>query len=202
MSEYGCGVLIHNYNEDRFGEDLVEQGKKTFRTPVSITHSAFRDPKVVEKEFRGEQEGLQGGTGDSKESGPPRATTGLEGHLLFGHAAEMRNTDGFRQKAFISSNQYFYQDPKKSADENNKSILTVESFYESQQPIEMSKSMTSCLAAKIKAGWQSDKNCYKSTYSNNFQNRPEGLEAHRIARIKGEFTTAVDSVKIHRNMQH
>ena len=48
-------MLIHNYNEDRFGQDLVAQGKKTFPTPKSITQSAFRDPKVVEQEFKDEK---------------------------------------------------------------------------------------------------------------------------------------------------
>ena len=47
MSEYKPGVLIHNYNEDQFGEDLVKAGKATFPTPVSITHTAYRNPKAV-----------------------------------------------------------------------------------------------------------------------------------------------------------
>jgi len=198
MSEYKPGVLIHNYNEDQFGEDLVKAGKATFPTPVSITHTAYRNPKAVAEAIAacgGPDE-----AGPAKNDGPPRAVGGMPAHLLFGHSGDMRNTDGFRQKAFISSSQYFFQDPKVSADEKGNTILTTEKFYESNHPVELSKTMHSCLAQKTKDGWNYDKNPYASIYDKTFDDKSYGLEKERLPRVKGEFTRSVDSVRIHRNI--
>ncbi len=51
MGEYRPGVLIHNWNEDQFGHDLVDKGKQTFPTPPSITQTAFRNPKAVDPDI-------------------------------------------------------------------------------------------------------------------------------------------------------
>ena len=55
MSVYRPGVLIHNYNEDRFGTELVAQrlaGKK-FQDEkyVSMSRIAFQDPAKVAKDM-------------------------------------------------------------------------------------------------------------------------------------------------------
>jgi hypothetical protein len=54
MSGYRPGVLIHNYNEDRFGTELVDKRLKFGRHKdppyTSISRMAFRDPKVVAAE--------------------------------------------------------------------------------------------------------------------------------------------------------
>ena len=69
MGEYRPGVLIHNWNEDNFGRDLVSAGKKTFPTPPSITQTAYRNPREVEQ--------------DASAATPAEGIKGLEGGICF-----------------------------------------------------------------------------------------------------------------------
>eukprot|EP00392_Amoebophrya_sp_AT5.2_P008739 g8767.t1 len=230
MTDFRPGVLIHNFNEDRFGVELVSKGKMTFPTPTSITQSAYRDPREYKSP---PASGLQSGyatttapnSGSEEEPGevfnlPPGPRMGMDANLLFGHSGDMRNTKGLKQKAYITTAQYFYQKPEKSFDaKNGKTLLTVEKFYDGAHPIQVSKDLSSTIADVRKKGWADDKATIRTPYTSVYKkelakdmNRDQlvtgptikytptvGLEMQRIPRVKGEFTRKVDAVCIKRS---
>mmetsp|Transcript_4445 Transcript_4445/g.10886 ORF Transcript_4445/g.10886 Transcript_4445/m.10886 type:complete len:219 (+) Transcript_4445:124-780(+) len=216
MTDFRPGVLIHNFNEDRFGVELVSKGKMTFPTPTSITQSAYRDPREYKSP---PASGLQSGyatttapnSGSEEEPGevfnlPPGPRMGMDANLLFGHSGDMRNTKGLKQKAYITTAQYFYQKPEKSFDaKNGKTLLTVEKFYDGAHPIQVSKDLSSTIADVRKKGWADDKATIRTPYTSVYKKElakdtpTVGLEMQRIPRVKGEFTRKVDAVCIKRS---
>ncbi|CAD7964733.1 unnamed protein product [Amoebophrya sp. A120] len=216
MTDFRPGVLIHNFNEDQFGKELVAKGKMTYPTPTSIAQSAFRDPR----EFA---QSMQAKTGGSKTTTAPASGNvssaeeeilrelekeplirynGMDANLLFGHSGDMSTTKGLKQKAYITSTQYFYQAPAVASVDGVKTNLTVEKFYEGSHPIEVSKDLHSVIAEKTKNGWNYDKNPYTSIYKKEMGKADPtvGLETNRIPRVKGEFTRKMDAVCIKRTV--
>ncbi|CAD7936039.1 unnamed protein product [Amoebophrya sp. A25] len=210
MTDFRQGVLIHNFNEDNFGRELVDKGKLNFPTPESITHSAYQDPRLVMSYHK--QQGFDSGYNSSVGSGsdvesirasgekPVYHAGGMEASLLFGHSGDVRTTRGLRQKAYITSAQYFYQDPE-TAKGSLKNPYHCEKFYEGSHPIEVSRHLApSKIAMSTRKNWEKLRDPYVSVYKKELvkADPTEGLETKRIPRVKGEFTQKVDAVCIKR----
>lgn len=147
MSHYRHGVLIHNYNEDRFGKDSLQKPKVSPPTGISTTHKTldWKQPSQEKRDI-------------------PPATQSLEGHILFGHSGDMRDPrNNFQKRSFGPSSQYFFQDPgliESGAVEKP----TQELFVDTEAACESSKKSSSVLADKIKQRWVDDKDTLRSTY--------------------------------------
>lgn len=94
---YSRGVLIHNFNEDKYGTDL--QKSRAIEAPLafqgSVTH-AVHNWKVADSVAK-------------IEPTPP-----LEKHMLFGHAGDIRDPNtAFKTTEFATAHKYFMQDPAK-----------------------------------------------------------------------------------------
>lgn len=129
---YSRGVLIHNFNEDRFGEDLQTLPKPIDQARVSVSHAVhhWKIPEEVDRV-------------DPGVHGVPR-------HILFGHTGDMRDPHTNLQKTeFAAASKYFYQDPAKIAQPGT---LTADGFTISDDPLK-TQTEPSVIADKIKSGW-------------------------------------------------
>ena len=236
MALYAPTVLIHNYNEDRFGRDLVSQQasapgqaklKELYRTPTSIAHASFQNPKNIEAQI--DAHGHEASSSSSEASkAPATATTCLEQHLLFGHAGEMTTTKELTKHDFCSSNQYFFRDPKnhvtghKEVVERDGTVkmeaevkaLDVEAYYEGAGNTlkALDKAAFSKLASERRERWAVDRvnmkstggAGYRTTYGEDAASKEAdptlGLEANRIPRVNGMFTAEVNKIRIQRQL--
>mmetsp|Transcript_46609 Transcript_46609/g.110839 ORF Transcript_46609/g.110839 Transcript_46609/m.110839 type:complete len:265 (+) Transcript_46609:104-898(+) len=134
---YSQGVLIHNFNEDRYGVDLVKATKPPEPAAVSISHTVhgWKQPSP------------QASVQDA------RAMQSVERHILFGHTGDMRDPHTNLQKAeYATASQYFLQDPKQVGPVGS---LTADRFTLSEDPIKVSKAApsTSMTAARARERW-------------------------------------------------
>ncbi|CAD7957730.1 unnamed protein product [Amoebophrya sp. A25] len=228
MAEYRRGVLIHNFNEDEFGRELVKRGRILPPTPPSITHSAFQDPRSYYSDYSstggsslstgswstGSPNSTAASVESIRSSGERIQTTGLQAPLLFGHCGNISNgTRGLRQKAFVTSTQYFHQRPEAAlaliasgATGNGKPCNPwhCEKFYEGSHALEVARNFgPSVLAETARRNWENLKDPYASIYTKTMGNKEDptmGLETNRIPRVCGEFTKKLDAVYIKRTV--
>merc|ERR1719436_1255067 len=93
---YSRGVLIHNFNEDRFGVDLLNLSKPAPTPRASVSHTVhhWKEP-------------------DPNPQLEPQASLCLDKHVFFGHSGDMRCPRTNLQKTeFATASRYFMQDPK------------------------------------------------------------------------------------------
>ncbi|CAE7794667.1 unnamed protein product [Symbiodinium sp. CCMP2592] len=84
---YSRGVLMYNFNEDRFGEDLQHKPKVEDAPKMSVSHTVhnWKTPSVGKAE---------------------NPSPGLDRHVLFGHTGDMRDPHTNLQKVdFMTTNQ-------------------------------------------------------------------------------------------------
>ncbi|CAE7487713.1 unnamed protein product [Symbiodinium necroappetens] len=89
---YSRGVLMYNFNEDRFGEDLQNKPKVEDAPKMSVSHTVhnWKTPSAGKAE---------------------NPSPGLDRHVLFGHTGDMRDPHTNLQKVdFMTTNQYFQQE--------------------------------------------------------------------------------------------
>eukprot|EP00439_Symbiodinium_sp_Y106_P018531 s2650_g2.t1 len=84
---YSRGVLMYNFNEDRFGEDLQHKPKVEDAPKMSVSHTVhnWKTPSAGKAE---------------------NPSPGLDRHVLFGHTGDMRDPHTNLQKVdFMTTNQ-------------------------------------------------------------------------------------------------
>lgn len=195
MAPYRPGVLIHNFNEDQFGEDLVISRRHDVPdpTPQSVSRSTFRHPKELAAEATGAAQRNLSTSTDTV----PQATVALEGHLLFGHSGQMENTVGMKCKSYVSASNYFYQTPAFCVDplKPDRSRIVPEEYYKTKPPT-LNETNSSLTQTKAKE-WRSPLQPFLSVSRKELakESPTTGLETQRKARINGEFTRMVDMVK-------
>lgn len=186
---YSRGVLIHNFNEDRFGQDLQTIPRPLDPPKISVSHTVhnWKEPD------RGEQ----------LESS---ATIGLEKHILFGHAGDMRDPHtNFQKTEFATASQYFFQDPAQIKDVGT---LTADGFTVSDDPLTKVGGKQSLIASRIKQGWGDLRQSHAVPASDRFMTENKqsfraaggGLTRDQVLpRHYGEFSKGFDAVKLTRS---
>mmetsp|Transcript_8546 Transcript_8546/g.15284 ORF Transcript_8546/g.15284 Transcript_8546/m.15284 type:complete len:261 (-) Transcript_8546:110-892(-) len=134
---YSQGVLIHNFNEDRYGSDLQRAPKPADPPATSISHMvhSWKQPEQIAS--------VQ----------DARAMQSVERHILFGHTGDMRDPHTNLQKAeYTTASQYFFQDPAKVGPVGS---LTADRFTLSDDPVKVSKRLgnQSFLANRQRERW-------------------------------------------------
>lgn len=182
---YSRGVLIHNFNEDRFGQDLQRIPRPPDAIKASVT-SLVHHWKQPEPQ-------------DSLE---PK---GVDRHILFGHAGDMRDPHTTLQRAeFATANQYFLQDPAKVPRVGH---LTAENFAVSDDPVHVSHAHPgSTLATKAKEAWGDMRQSHTPTVDDRFltssraaHTGQQGEPFPRLNRHYNEFTAGHDAVTLSRS---
>uniref|UniRef100_A0A0G4F1V0 Uncharacterized protein n=1 Tax=Chromera velia CCMP2878 TaxID=1169474 RepID=A0A0G4F1V0_9ALVE len=103
MRAYRHGVLIGNWNEDKFGLEHAHRGPRPWANPGS-TYTGDVGWKTP-------SDGTSGGKGIER-GALPKAMTNVQGDLLFGHLnATGRQEEDFSRREFTSNNRFFYQPP-------------------------------------------------------------------------------------------
>jgi len=139
IMSYSQGVLIHNFNEDRYGSDLQRAPKPADPPATSISHMvhSWKQPEQI------------GSVQDA------RAMQSVDRHILFGHTGDMRDPHTNLQKAeYTTASQYFFQDPAKVG---SVGALTADRFTLSDDPVKVSKALgnQSFLANRQRERWGS-----------------------------------------------
>eukprot|EP00928_Gymnodinium_smaydae_P073143 TRINITY_DN56384_c0_g1_i1.p2 TRINITY_DN56384_c0_g1~~TRINITY_DN56384_c0_g1_i1.p2 ORF type:complete len:230 (+),score=39.33 TRINITY_DN56384_c0_g1_i1:76-690(+) len=185
---YSRGVLIHNFNEDRFGLDLQNAPRPPVVPPASVSQLVHNWKTPVQDSDRAE----------------PAATQHLDQHLLFGHAGDMRDPHtNLQKKEFTTAHNYFMRDPATVAGIGE---LTSDKF----QAADRIAAHESVLAARIKAGWGDLRQTHAQHPNDRFmtENRQRynnaadlsGLKPDdRLPRHYHEFTRSYDKVKFGRS---
>lgn len=128
VMSYRRGVLIHSFNEERYGEDLQRRERVPDLPMLSVSHAAFQW-KTTER---------------------PRATThSVERHLLFGHGDMSDPHTSFQRREHAPAHQYFYQDPATIPGVGH---LTADRFALPTTPVQVPQE-ASCLATQVKQRW-------------------------------------------------
>jgi len=150
MSQYRHGVLIHNYNEDKFGVDSLSIPKVDQSVTTSTTHK-LHDWKQPSND----------------KQPPPPAKQNLEGHIFFGHTGDMTDPrTNFNKRTFGSANQYFYQGPEdQKATLTAKVPITGDNFADTEQPMEVDARSTSVLADARRKQWKEDMDTLKTPFT-------------------------------------
>jgi hypothetical protein len=183
---YSRGVLIHNFNEDQYGVDLQTLSKPAGYPKVSVSHTVHHW-KVP----------------DPAPKFDPAAASGLDRHVLFGHAGDMRDPRTSLQRTeFATASQYFMQDPKHIPEVGT---LSADAFTMSDDPKQLT--FSSHLATSKKINWGDRRQSHSLPPSERFltENKrsftgaPETDPAFRLPRHYGEFTHLGDRVNLTRS---
>eukprot|EP00933_Yihiella_yeosuensis_P082664 TRINITY_DN96623_c0_g1_i1.p1 TRINITY_DN96623_c0_g1~~TRINITY_DN96623_c0_g1_i1.p1 ORF type:complete len:210 (+),score=45.10 TRINITY_DN96623_c0_g1_i1:145-774(+) len=193
---YSKGVLIHNYNEDRYGAQLGNSGplphvgRLDGGRDVSVSHMVhnWKTPAP---------------------SGPIEVPAiALDKHVLFGHTGDMRDPHTNLQKVeFATASQYFMQDPA-----NIKEIgtLTADKFAISADPEAMVGGKANHHVTKMRMGWGDMRQTHALTPDDRFTTtaklhytqpkvQPGQQVDFRMPRPVGEFSKQVDAVQLTRS---
>jgi hypothetical protein len=104
MSAYRAGILVNNFDEDRWGVELAaarEAGKLHKPTPISETHQKFTWATPGEMQYATQ----------SDHANPNRNV--LEKELLFGHGpGGEKNIDSMYTREYFPVYNYQYRNPK------------------------------------------------------------------------------------------
>jgi hypothetical protein len=190
-STYSKGVLIHNHNEDRYGEDLLKMPMKWDPPSGSVSHAVhgWKEP-------------------DRERNPETAATQHVDRHLFFGHAGDMRDPSTSLQKTdFVTNNAYFMRDPATVVASTGK--ITADGFT-TAGPDATLVSKQSCLADRRRAGWGKG-NTHAIQASDRFTttNAAEmqgglleklGPNEARFARTRQDITSHVDKVQVGRTV--
>mmetsp|Transcript_33741 Transcript_33741/g.101883 ORF Transcript_33741/g.101883 Transcript_33741/m.101883 type:complete len:201 (-) Transcript_33741:136-738(-) len=183
---YSKGVLIHNFNEDRFGQQSRELAISYAPPSLSVSHAAHHW-KVP----------------DPQPTYEPAAARSIPAHLLFGHAGDMRDPrTSLSQTEFATASSYFMQDPKSVTGVGH---LSADGFTMSNDPKALPYS--SHIAAAKKLNWGDGRQSHALTPSDRFMTTSKqfhtGLQdpepGMRIPRCYGEFTKLRDGVNLTRS---
>eukprot|EP00932_Pfiesteria_piscicida_P010708 SRR837773.2171.p1 GENE.SRR837773.2171~~SRR837773.2171.p1 ORF type:complete len:226 (+),score=36.09 SRR837773.2171:76-678(+) len=186
MSCYSQGVLIHNFNEDRYGRDLQHSPPPVEQPKISVSHTVHHW-KVPDPAPKIE----------------PAAAQHVDRHLFFGHSGDMRDPRVNLQKTeFATAHQYFMQDPKTVPHIGH---VTADAFMMSDDPKKIV--ISSHLAASKKKGWGDMRQSHAlppnerflTTSKLHYQGLPLTETVHRMPRHYGEFTTLGDRVNLTRS---
>lgn len=187
---YSRGVLIHNFNEDRFGVDLQSMPRGYDNPTLSISHTMhhWKQP--------------------TREQAPDAAASqGLERHILFGHTGDMTDPHTNLQKTdFSSASQYFMQDPKKI---NGVGHLSADGFTISDDPKRVYKD-SSVIADKVRSRWGDRRQAHALKPDDRFmtstrlaaETGAKRTEEHQVERFvpeSREFSKSNDQVKLLRS---
>jgi len=192
---YRHGVLIHNFNEDHFGIDIQRIGRPAEPSKASISHLVHGWKQPVEQDFSP--------SGTDKD--------GIQSHILFGHAGDMRDPNvTLQQREHAPAHQYFMQDPGKLSKN-----LSADGFNFGPDPSHASKfhadNHGSCIAAKIKENWGDKRRSHalpanemymsesKRAAQQVWQQSAAEKAERRIVKPYGEFQGTYDAVKLTRS---
>lgn len=187
---YSRGVLIHNFNEDRFGLDLQTLQRPADPPKISVSH-AVHNWKEADR-------------GDVID---PAAAHGLDKHILFGHTGDMRDPHTNLQKVeFATATQYFLQDPGRIQE----GALSADGFTISDEPLTISKvaGNQSVIAGRIRKGWGDLRQSHAlpacdrflTEHKQSFQHTVPGSDREKpVPRHYGEFSQSFDKVKLSRS---
>lgn len=186
---YSQGVLIHNFNEDRFGQDLAGTRSEAQVPYVSVSHTVHHWKQPGQKDLP---------------MGDPRQ--GCDKHIFFGHTGDMTDPHRNLQKSeYGTTSTYFMQDPKKISANNE--TLTADAFSQSDWHLHVAPP-TSHLAAAQRAKWGDMRQSHALPPSEQFMTthlmsytgqQHEAGDATRTGRPKGEFTYEHEKVKLLRS---
>jgi hypothetical protein len=192
---YRTGVLIHNHNEDRFGQDLQTIPKPADPPMVSISHTVhnWKDADYTK--------GVESG-----------ATGCIDRHLFFGHSGDMTDPHTNLQKTeFMSNTNYFYRDPAKLAGGAHAGVGTLTADKYSLAEVDTSAAFgQSYIADKTKAGW-APKRSHALKSSDRFKTT-NSVEMHgdllqkmgpaetQFGRSKGDISGFIDKVQVTRDI--
>jgi len=188
---YSRGVLIHNFNEDQYGEALAQTVCNRPNQPyVSVAHQVhnWKDPAPKDADM-----------------GPP-GNGGVERHLFFGHCGDMRDPHTNMQKTeFATANSYFFQDPAHPNVKGGVGSLSADGFTVTMDPVEKVRQRDSHIAGNIKQGWGDKRQSHALPASSRFEtenNRafqgyaPSAGQQDRLPRAYHEFTRMGDAVSL------
>eukprot|EP00931_Biecheleriopsis_adriatica_P063796 TRINITY_DN386_c0_g1_i1.p1 TRINITY_DN386_c0_g1~~TRINITY_DN386_c0_g1_i1.p1 ORF type:complete len:232 (+),score=38.42 TRINITY_DN386_c0_g1_i1:82-696(+) len=188
---YSRGVLIHNYNEDRFGVDLQSIQRVVPGPTASVSHTVH-NWKTPAEQAKGEA-----------------SVQALERHVLFGHTGDMRDPHTNLQKSeYATANQYFMKDPATIA---GVGTLTADGYTVGEGALTMIGKVGNHKVAKMKANWGDMRQTHALPPSDRFQTETKrsfngeqqlaGGERQfdRIPRTYDEFTRQYDSVQLRRS---
>mmetsp|Transcript_44961 Transcript_44961/g.71456 ORF Transcript_44961/g.71456 Transcript_44961/m.71456 type:complete len:204 (-) Transcript_44961:30-641(-) len=183
---YSKGVLIYNFNEDRFGEDL-QHGQKIVGGPkMSVSHTVhnWKTPATEKAEI---------------------PAFGLDRHVLFGHTGDMRDPHTNLQKSeFTTASQYFLQDPASIA---GVGTITADGYTVGTQALGSAANKPNHFVAKMRAGWGDMRQSHALPPNERFLSETKkafaqpggGLQFERIPRHYEDFTRHYDAVKVTRS---
>jgi len=186
---YSKGVLIHNHNEDRFGEDLLKLPRSVDAPVVSVSHAVH-------------------GWKEPDRDRPPEtaATQHVERHLFFGHSGDMRDpTKSLKKTDFLTNTAYFMRDPATVAAGTGK--ITADGFSTADPDATVAPKQ-SYLADRQRAGWGKG-NTHAPTASDRFTTTNAadlqgglleklGPSEARFSRKRADITSHVDKVQVGR----
>lgn len=187
---YSRGVLIQNFNEDRFGSDLQSMPRQAMPPKISVSHTVHHW-KVPERE----------------EKPDSIASQNVDRHLLFGHAGDMRDPRTSMQVTnFGTAQQYFMQNPKHVTHVGH---LSADGFTTSDHPKQLAAVHTSHLATAKKENWGDLRQSHSlpanerfmSETKRSFQGVQDNGIGHgfRVPRVYGEFTRTSDKQSMARS---
>mmetsp|Transcript_78330 Transcript_78330/g.219569 ORF Transcript_78330/g.219569 Transcript_78330/m.219569 type:complete len:197 (+) Transcript_78330:115-705(+) len=181
---YSQGVLIHNFNEDRFGQDLQTLRRPASPPKLSVSHTVHHWK-----------------TPDPADKFEPAAAKGVDAHLLFGHAGDMREPrSALSATEFHTAHQYFMQDPRHVPHVGH---LTADGYTTTKPSV----AITSHLATAKKKSWGDLRQSHSlpanerflTTHKLHFQGEPDKTNGIRIPRQYGEFTKLGDATNLTRS---
>mmetsp|Transcript_11674 Transcript_11674/g.22211 ORF Transcript_11674/g.22211 Transcript_11674/m.22211 type:complete len:205 (+) Transcript_11674:82-696(+) len=184
---YSRGVLIYNFNEDRFGNDLQQLPKLGEGPKISVSHTVhnWKTPATEKAEV---------------------PSPGLDRHVLFGHTGDMRDPHTNLQKTeFTTANQYFLQDP---AVIPKVGTLTADGYTIGTDALTMLGNKPNHVVAKLKAGWGDMRQSHALPPDERFTSETKRAFAgtsgnetkfDRMPRHYEEFTRHYDAVKVTRS---
>ena len=183
---YSKGVLIYNFNEDRYGEDL-QHGQKFVGGPkMSVSHTVhnWKTPATEKAEI---------------------PASGLDRHVLFGHTGDMRDPHTNLQKSeFTTASQYFLQDP---ASIGSVGPTTADGYTAGSAALGSVANKPNHFVAKMRAGWGDMRQSHALPPNERFLSETKKAFAHsgggmhfdRNPRHYEEFTRHYDAVKVTRS---
>eukprot|EP00746_Dinoflagellata_sp_MGD_P160721 gnl/MRDRNA2_/MRDRNA2_87610_c0_seq1.p1 gnl/MRDRNA2_/MRDRNA2_87610_c0~~gnl/MRDRNA2_/MRDRNA2_87610_c0_seq1.p1 ORF type:complete len:227 (-),score=39.89 gnl/MRDRNA2_/MRDRNA2_87610_c0_seq1:209-793(-) len=186
MSAYRHGVLIHNFNEDRFGIDLQSKKKIPDQPMKSISHIAHSWKAPVTEDYA---------------SDPPQGSECIARHLLFGHCGDMSDPrTNLMKHEFATAHKYFMQNPARVALHS----LGADKFTLSEDPLKVGGK--SVITDRIKANWGACRRShsipvgemYRSASSIGFSmpEKDASSKSERFPRPYRDFTGGYDAVKL------
>lgn len=195
MSTYRHGVLIHNFNEDRFGTDVQSKPAVAGPPAKSVSHLAhnWKDPRDAA----------------SGDSAPNAASTCVERYILFGHAGNMRDPHvSLQVQEHATAHGFFMRDPLKLGENAPKN--SADSWAVSEEPLKVAGelALNSSIASKVRMNWADQKgHAIPPSQRYKTQQQLVGAQIHmkdgveqaaRQPRPYCEFTKSYDAVKLTR----